>query len=174
MQIVFADEVEMSGYSPTLPDLASQGLLVVGTSNQYDFAQLNSEKIPPIIYRFEGPDLRAGDPVDAVVQPDELGWKLFDLLANQPLQTDEQLNYQVLSDGKRVTVMLDFRSAVQAPMHETQWYGFLNKTWDETSEHGGMIQPDSCYTLLLEGFTLDELRTDYNAIIRFVLALRCY
>ena len=168
MRIVFADEVEMSGYSPTLPDLASHGLLVVGTSNQYDFAQLDSEKIPAVIYRFEGPDLRSGDPVDAVVQPHEPVWSLFDLLADQPIQTAEQLTYQTLSEGERVTVMLDFRSAVQAPMHETQWYGFLNKTWDETSEHEGTIQPDSCYALLLEGFTMDELRTDYNAIIRFV------
>lgn len=168
MRIVFADEVEMSGYSPTLPDLASHGLLVVGTSNQYDFAQLDSEKISPIIYRFEGPDLRSGDPVDAVVRPDEPAWRIFDLLVKQPLQTAEQLSYQTLSEGERVTVMLDFRSAVQAPMHETQWYAFLNKTWDETSAHEGTIQPDSCYSLLLEGFMLDELRTDYNAIIRFV------
>ncbi|MFK7803524.1 MAG: hypothetical protein AB8G95_17950 [Anaerolineae bacterium] len=168
MRIIFADEVEMSGYSPTLPNLAAHNLLVIGTSNQYDFVQLDQEKIPPKIYRFEGPDLRSGDPVDAVVRPGEVVWTMFDSLADQPMQTVERLNYQTLSEGERVTVMLNFRDAVQAPMHETQWYGFLNQTWDEATELEATIQPDSAYTLLLETFTLDELRTDYNAIIRFV------
>ncbi|MFT5195455.1 MAG: hypothetical protein ACI85U_002475 [Candidatus Promineifilaceae bacterium] len=168
MQIIFADEVEMSGYSPTLPDLAAHGLLVVGTSNQYDFKQLDREKIAPKIYRFEGADMRSGDPVDAVVQPNEPLWEIFNQLTGQPLQTAEQLGYRTLSKDGRVTVLLDFRQAVQAPMHETQWYGFLNKTWDETAEQAGAIQPDSKYALLLEAFTLDDLRTDYNAIIRFV------
>ncbi len=48
MEIVFADEVEMTGYSPTVPDLAKQGILVVGSSNQYEFAQL-TDFAPPHI-----------------------------------------------------------------------------------------------------------------------------
>ena len=62
MRLIFADEVEMTGYAPTLPDLARHGLLVIGTSNQHRFAQLEEMRIPPQVYTFSGVDLRAGSP----------------------------------------------------------------------------------------------------------------
>ncbi len=168
MRIVFADEVEPSGYSPTLPDMTSRNLLVIGTSNQYDFPQLELEANSPIIYRFEGPDLRSGDPADSVIWPYESVWELFDKLGNQPVYRAERLPYQTLLDVDSLVIMVDFREAVQAPMYETEWYQFLTKAWDELTGRPGSLQPDSKYTLLMQGFSLDELRTDYNAIIRFV------
>ncbi len=168
MQIVFADEVEPSGYSPTLPDMTARNLLVIGTSNQYDFPQLELEANSPIIYRFEGPDLRSGDPADAVIWPYEPVWGLFDKLGGQPMYKAERLPYQTLLTVDSLVIMVDFRQAVQAPMYETEWYQFLTKAWDELTGQPGSLKPDSKYTLLMQGFSLDELRTDYNAIIRFV------
>ena len=167
MRIVFADEVEPSGYSPTLPDMTEHNILVIGTSNQYDFPQLDLEKNSPILYQFEGPDLRTGDPTDAVVSRNENAWKLFDLLSAEPLFEAEQMVYQTHVSGDTVSVLVNFRSAVQNPMYETDWFVFLRKTWDQFS-NGAPLKPGSKYALLMEGFSLDELRTDYNAIIRFV------
>ena len=168
MRIVFADEVEPSGYSPTLPDMTSRNLLVIGTSNQYDFPQLELEANSPIIYRFEGPDLRSGDPADAIVWPYETAWDLFDQLEQQPPQNAERLTYRTMVSDDTVTMMVDFRQAVQAPMYETAWFEFLKKSWDDATGRPGTLQPDSNYALLIQRFTLDELRTDYNSIIRFV------
>lgn len=167
MRVVFADEVEPSGYSPTLPDMTEHNILVIGTSNQYDFPQLDLEKNAPIIYHFEGADLRSGDPADAVVTQDETAWALFDKLAERPLYEAEQMVYQIMAEGDRVSMLVNFRSAVQNPMYETDWYVFLRKTWDSLTD-GKPLEPDSKYALLMESFSLDELRTDYNAIIRFV------
>ena len=168
MRIVFADEVEPSGYSPTLPDMTARNLLVIGTSNQYDFPQLELEANSPIIYRFEGPDLRSGDPADAVIWPYEETWELFDLLANEPMYKNQRLPYQTQLVDDSLAILLNFRAAVQAPMYETEWYQFLNRIWDDLTGKPGSLQPDSKFTLFLESFSLDELRTDYNAIIRFV------
>ena len=74
----FADEVEMSGYSPTLPNIARQGILVLGSSNQYALAQLADELMPPRIYRFTGDDMRLGDPADALVDDEDAAWELFE------------------------------------------------------------------------------------------------
>ncbi|MEM8857798.1 MAG: hypothetical protein AAGD96_05730 [Chloroflexota bacterium] len=167
MRIIFADEVEPSGYSPTLPDMTEQNILVIGTSNQYDFPQLDLEKNSPIIYHFEGADLRSGDPADAVITKAEPAWGLFDKLAAGPLFEEEQMVYQMQVDGDTVSVMVNFRSAVQNPMYETDWYVFLSKIWDILTD-GKPLNSDSKFTLLLESFSLDELRTDYNAVIRFV------
>ena len=64
-------------------------------------------------------------------------------------------------------ILTDFREAVQAPMHETEWYQFFNKQWNSYASEIGELRPESNYTLLLQRFSLEELRTDYNAIIRF-------
>ncbi|MEM9775289.1 MAG: hypothetical protein AAF902_11965 [Chloroflexota bacterium] len=167
MRIIFADEVEPSGYSPTLPDMTEQNILVIGTSNQYDFPQLDLEKNSPILYYFEGPDLRTGDPADAVVSKAEKAWDLFDTLATGPLYEEEQMVYQMQVEQDRVSVLVNFRSAVQNPMYETDWFVFLSKTWDSLTD-GKPLNSESKFTLLMESFSLRELRTDYNAVIRFV------
>ncbi|MEM9776134.1 MAG: hypothetical protein AAF902_16270 [Chloroflexota bacterium] len=164
MRVVFADEVEIAGYSPTLPDMTARNLLVVATSNQYDFPQLDNEELQPKIYRFEGEDLRRGDPTDAVVNPNEPFWKLFDSVSEQPAQEHERLAYKALKYDGFGALLIDFRAAVAAPMHETQWFTFLTKTMQDTL--GGQLGDGMI--LLLDGFSLDKLRTDYNAIIRFV------
>ncbi|MEM8856760.1 MAG: hypothetical protein AAGD96_00470 [Chloroflexota bacterium] len=164
MRVVFADEIEISGYSPTLPDMTARNILVVGTSNQYDFPQLDSEELQPKIYRFEGEDLRQGDPTDAVVQPDEPHWTLFDTVSEQPVFEHERLEHQTYSTNEFGALLIDFRAAVNAPMHETQWFTFLTRLMNDTL--GG--QAGDNMVLLMDSFSLDNLRTDYNAIIRFV------
>lgn len=159
MRLIFADEVEMTGYAPTLPDLARHGLLVVGTSNQHRFAQLEEMLVPPHIYRFGGVDLRAGTPADAVVQADDPAWSLFAQLEAQPEAHFERLAYQQVSVAGVLFVRLDFAPAVRAPLLENDWATFLQTL---------PRQPTEPLIFLLDNFALDILRTDYNAIIRFV------
>ncbi|WP_420628781.1 hypothetical protein [Candidatus Leptofilum sp.] len=159
MRIIFADEVEMTGYSPTLPILAQHGLLVIGTSNQSRFAQLEERQVPPYIYTFAGIDLRAGSPADAVVQPDDPAWIIFDQLQASPVAQYEQLAYQMQKMGDVLFVRLDFDTAVRAPLLENEWANFLQTL---------PRQPDMPLIFLLDDFSLQSLRTDYNAIIRFV------
>ncbi|MEZ4593800.1 MAG: hypothetical protein R3D55_22040 [Chloroflexota bacterium] len=159
MRLIFADEVEMTGYSPTLPILAQHGLLVIGSSNQTRFAQLEEREVPPHTYIFGGLDLRAGSPADAVVQPGEPAWAIFEQLKTEPVQQFEQLAYQWQRLAGVFFVRLDFATAVHAPLLENEWATFL-----QTLPH----QPAEPLVLLLDEFALDILRTDYNAIIRFV------
>ncbi|MBK8904780.1 MAG: hypothetical protein IPM53_26610 [Anaerolineaceae bacterium] len=159
MRLIFADEVEMVGYSPTLPILAQHGLLVVGSSNQHHFAQLEERQVPPHTYIFTGVDLRAGTPADAVVQPDNPAWAIFDQLRQRPIKRYEQLAYQEQRTDKVLFVRLGFKTAVNAPLLENEWANFL-----QTLSH----QPDAPLIFLLDEFSLESLRTDYNAIIRFV------
>ena len=159
MRLIFADEVEMTGYSPTLPILAQHGLLVVGSSNQSRFAQLEERQVPLHTYTFDGIDLRAGSPADAVVQPGDPAWAIFDALQNQPVQQFEQLTYRQMRQDDVFFVGLDFGTAVHAPLLENDWASFL-----QTLPH----QPDEPLIFLLDCFSLAILRTDYNAIIRFV------
>lgn len=158
MRLIFADEVEMVGYSPTLPILAQHGLLVVGSSNQSRFAQLEEGQVPPITYTFTGVDLRAGTPADAVVQPEDRAWALFEQLCQQPIERYEQLTYQQQRDGV-LFVRLAFKTAVHAPLLENDWATFLQTL---------PRQPHEPLIFLLDDFSLEILRTDYNAIIRFV------
>lgn len=157
MRVLFADEVEMFGYAPTIPDLARHGLLVVGTSNQYAFQQLEQERI----YRFGGVDMRAGNPAEAVVTAVHPAWPLFEQLATQPVQNFERLAYQTALIKGTTYIRLDFQQAVQAPLLEAAWSKFLTTA----------VAPNNPLTLLLDQFSLDILRTDYNAIIRFVTLL---
>jgi hypothetical protein len=159
MRLIFADEVEMTGYAPTLPDLARQGLLIIGTSNQRQFVQLEEMLVPPHIYTFGGVDLRAGSPIDAVAQPDDPAWAIFDRLQAQPTAQFERLSYQQQQQGGVLFVRLDFETAVRAPLLENEWAAFF---------HSLQPQPADPLVLLLDDFALDSLRTDYNAIIRFV------
>ena len=159
MRLIFADEVEMTGYSPTLPILAQHGLLVIGSSNQTRFTQLEEREVPPHTYIFAGVDLRAGSPAEAVVQPDDPGWEMFDWLQMEPVQRFEQLTYQQQWREEVRFVRLDFGTAVHAPLLENDWATFL-----QTLPH----QPDEPLIFLLDNFSLEILRTDYNAIIRFV------
>ena len=159
MRVLFADEVEMFGYAPTIPDLARHGLLVVGTSNQYAFQQLEQERI----YRFGGLDMRAGNPAEAVVTAVHPAWVIFEQLATQPSQQVERLVYQTQVWSNTTYIRLDFQQAVQAAWLEAAWSGFLSTAVDNA--------PSPALTLLLDQFSLDTLRTDYNAIIRFVTLL---
>jgi len=54
---------------------------------------------------------------------------------------------------------LDLKAAVYAPLLENDWAAFLQTL---------PRQPDEPLILLLDDFSLEVLRTDYNAIIRFV------
>ncbi len=159
MRLIFADEVEMVGYSPTLPILAQHGLLVVGSSNQHHFAQLEERQVPPHTYTFTGVDLRAGTPADAVVQPEDRAWPIFDQLGQQPVEHYEQLAYQQQRRNGVLFLRLDLKTAVYAPLLENDWAAFVQTL---------PRQPDEPLILLLDDFSLEVLRTDYNAIIRFV------
>lgn len=159
MRLIFADEVEMTGYAPTLPILARHGLLVVGTSNQRRFAQLEEMLVAPHIYTFEGVDLRAGTPAEAVAQPGDRAWALFDCLQRATAERQEQLVYQQQVVDGILCVRLDFGTAVHAPLLENEWANFLQTLPRQAGEP---------LVLLLDNFSLDILRTDYNAIMRFV------
>ncbi|MFZ1399433.1 MAG: hypothetical protein WAS33_21180 [Candidatus Promineifilaceae bacterium] len=159
MRLIFADEVEMTGYSPTLPILAQHGLLVVGSSNQSRFAQLEERQVPPLTYTFAGLDLRAGTPTEAVVPPGEPAWAIFEQLKTGPVQQFEQLIYQWQRLAGLFFVRLDFGTAVHAPLLENEWATFLQTL---------PRQPNEPLIFLLDDFSLNILRTDYNAIIRFV------
>lgn len=153
MRILFADEVEMTGYSPTIPTLAAHGLLVVGTSNQYAFPQLAQELAPPVIFQFAGDDMRMGDPADAVVRPGEAGWGLFEAAASAPEQLFEGLSYRPYANA----LLLDFQALIKAPFLETEWTAFLQQA----------CTAETCI-LLIDDFSLERLRTNYDAIMRFV------
>lgn len=159
MRILFADEVEMTGYSPTIPDLARHGILVVGSSNQYEFQQLVDRAVPPHIYRFQGLDMRLGNPTDAIVGHQDRLEALFDRLQTEPVQRFEQLPYRLLKD-EPITLLFDFQTAVEAPLLETDWIQFLQSFYSDKT-HPGMV-------LLFDDFSLDLLKANYNAIIRFV------
>lgn len=159
MRLIFADEVEMTGYAPTLPILAQHGLLVLGSSNQHRFTQLEEMLVPPRIYTFGGVDLRAGSPADAVIQPDTLAWTIFERLGKVPIERQELLTYQQQRMNDVLFVRLDFATAVHAPLLENEWANFFQTLPRQVGDP---------LILLLDNFSLDILRTDYNAIIRFV------
>ncbi len=170
MKVVFTDEVEMTGYAPTIPNLATRGLLVIGTSNQYQFQQLDVEQVSPLIIRFEGEDMRAGDPADAVVTSTHPAWGYFDQTGEQRERFLENLPYR-LHTAKRFTFAhIDFGVAVQAPLLENEWVTFLKDSYKEASPYIP-LQQSTPYVLLLDQFSLDLLQTDYNAIIRYVYLL---
>jgi hypothetical protein len=139
--------------------LARHGLLVIGSSNQHRFTQLEEMLVPPRIYTFGGVDLRAGSPADAVVQPNTPAWAIFDRLQSLPGEQREQLNYQQQQIENVLFVRLDFATAVRAPLLENEWANFLQTLPRQVGDP---------LILLLDNFSLDILRTDYNAIIRFV------
>ena len=168
MKVIFADEVEMSGYSPTLPNLAQFGLLVIGTSNQTTFPQLDHEAIPPTIVHFGGPDMRAGDPADAIVTPDDPMWAIFDEAAAQEEIEREQLNYRYLVKEDVHYLYFEFKPTVRAALLETDWIRYLNDAWAFSARQRNAIGPDSPLILLFDGYTLELLRTNYNAIIRYI------
>jgi hypothetical protein len=159
MRLIFADEVEMTGYAPTIPNLAQHGLLIIGTSNQHRFAQLEEQQVSPHVYTFGGVDLRAGSPADAVVLPEDAAWALFDQLKLEPTMQFERLVYHQRQQDGILFVWLDFATAVHAPLLENEWANFFHSL-----PHDATMP----LILLLDDFSLDVLRVDYNAIIRFV------
>lgn len=168
MRVIFADEVEMVGYSPTLPDLARHQLLIVGTSNQTRFAQLENELIAPHVIAFGGEDMRAGDPADAVVSPSDSVWQLFDQLAAEAVHPFETLNYQTADVDGVVLTRVNFEVAVRAPLLESEWVGFFQETYKKAGHYYEPLRVESAYCLLLEAFDLHSLTQDFNTVIRFV------
>lgn len=168
MQVIFTDEVEMVGYSPTIPDLARHGILVVGSSNQYEFAQLERELAPPKIYRFGGDDMRAGDPTDAVVEADSIAWARFEQLLAEAPREHERLEYRCGLVDNVLFVLLGFETAVKAPLLETDWIQFFQMAYEQATGDMSPLQPQTPYVLLFDSFSLAALQSDYNAIIRFV------
>ncbi len=166
MRILFADEVEMTGYSPTIPNLAKYGILVVGTSNQYEFKQLDNHDLPAWIHRFEGEDMRLGNPADAIVTKQDEFWALFADVATMPTQYVEQLSFQVQKRDEQLFLLLDLETAVKAPMLETDWIRLLETSYAQQLQKS--YSSESALTLLLDNFSLDILKTDFNAVIRFV------
>jgi hypothetical protein len=166
MRVIFADEVEMAGYSPTLPDIARQGILVLGSSNQYAFSQLADELIPPRIYRFTGDDMRQGNPGDALVSEGEAAWELFGRVRQRPYHLYGRLYYQLLAHSSSLYALLNFHEAVNAPLLESEWLHFCQTAYRQTSQTSLESQPP--LTLLFERFSLETLSSDYNAIIRFI------
>jgi hypothetical protein len=163
MRVVFADEVEMTGYSPTLPDIARQGILVVGSSNQYAFSQLADELMPPRIYRFSGDDMRQGNPADALVSEGDMAWELFGRVGQRPNHLYGRLHYQLLPSGSPLYALLNFHEAVNAPLLGGEWLHFFQTIYHQTS-----LENQPPLTLLFERFSLDTLHRNYNAIIRFI------
>ena len=163
MRVILADEVEMTGYSPTLPDIARQGILVLGSSNQYAFTQLADELVPPRIYRFAGDDMRQGNPGDALVNEGEPAWELFTRVRERPYHLYDRLYYQLLSSHHTLYALLNFHDAVNAPLLEAEWLHFCQNAYRQTS-----LESQPPLTLLFERFSLDTLYSNYNAIIRFI------
>lgn len=166
MRILFADEVEMTGYSPTIPNLAKYGILVVGTSNQYEFKQLDNHDLPVRIHRFEGEDMRLGNPSDAIVTNQDEFWALFADVATTPTQHTERISFQVQKRAEQLFLLLNLETAVKAPMLETDWIRLLETTYAQQMQTS--YTAESSLTLLLDNFSLDILKTDFNAVIRFV------
>ncbi|MGB1252646.1 MAG: hypothetical protein ACPG8W_18680 [Candidatus Promineifilaceae bacterium] len=168
MRIIFADEVEMVGYSPTLPDLANHGLLVVGTSNQTKFAQLETELVAPHVIAFGGEDMRSGNPADAVAAAHSIAWQRFDQLQDEPSHDYEQLDYQTLDVSGTVFTRVGFTQAIRAPLLESEWVEFFQATYKKAGYYHFPLQVDSAYVLLMDAFELERLTQDFNTVIRFV------
>ena len=167
MRVLFADEVEMTGYSPTIPTLANEGILVVGTSNQYEFGQLANYDLSPRLFNFGGEDMRLGNPGDAVVVPDEPVWHWFDqrdgvetaVSTSLSTQIFSTLTYHYWQHHQLNLVQISFEEAMRAPFLETEWLAFLR-----TISEGN----DLPCILLIDDFSLSHLRTNFDAILRFV------
>ena len=168
MRIIFADEVEITGYSPTIPTLAKHGILVVGTSNQTTFPQLAKQAIPPQIYQFDGNDMRFGDPDDAIVHATEAAWQIYDKLLANDLQQRESLKYRAAEMLGTVYLLLQFEQALAAPFLESQWLHTMQTIYDEFATEPAPLNPNAPFILLLESFSLAALVSNYDAIIRFV------
>ncbi|MCA9995528.1 MAG: hypothetical protein KDE56_07275 [Anaerolineales bacterium] len=164
MRVLFADEVEMVGYSPTIPDLVAQGLLVVGSSNQYEFAQLVRESVPPKIYTVAGDDMRLGNPDDAVVQPGSEMWRLFELGGETAVY--ETLPYRIIQQPNGLYLRFNFDEAIRAPLLEPEWMQFLRRVYTQITYVP--LRAETPYVLLLDHFSLETLQTNYNGIIRLV------
>ena len=168
MRIIFADEVETTGFSPTIPDLASRGLLVIGSSNQTRFEQLERELVPPHILTFTGEDLRRGNPAQAVVPRQHTLQELFAELSAHTHYQYEFLTYGCRLEEEISYLYIDFEAAIYAPLLETKWVRLFQEVLNHTT---GGAQPLGLQTpliLLLDNFSLDILAVNYNATIRFI------
>ena len=93
------------------------------------------------------------------MQPNSPAWAIFDQLQSLPIEQQEQLTYQQQIVADVLFLRLDFATAVRAPLLENEWANVLQTLPRQAS---------TPLILLLDDFSLDILRTDYNAIIRFV------
>lgn len=171
MRVIFADEVELVGYAPTIPELASHGILVVGTSNQTTFRQLETADLHPRLYEFAGGDMRKGDPEDAIIRPNHPLFPQFDAVRKTPQQRFEQLVFHVTRSDDSVLMLIDFQMAVNAPLLETEWITLFQDTWRQASAQTGLLDSAAKFVLLLDHFTLETIRTNFNAVMRYILLL---
>ena len=168
MRIIFADEVETTGFSPTIPDLASRGLLVVGSSNQARFEQLERELVPPQILEFGGEDMRRGDPAAAVVPAHDPLQTLFDDLAAHTHFQYEFLSYGCRQMDELSYLYIDFEAAIYAPLLETKWVRLFQETLKHTTGGTRPLGLQTPLILLLDNFSLNTMALNYNATIRFI------
>ncbi len=166
MRVVFADEVEVDGYSPTIPNIAKHGVLVIGTSNQYDFLQLREEGIPAQIYNFGGLDMRAGTPTDALVHENQAEWHYFDTLMKQPSHRHILFDYQYLAQEKVAFIRFDFEEGMKAPLLEIDWVHLLEAVYQTATNT--TLGTGSPFIVLLDDFSLNVLQNNYDAVIRFI------
>lgn len=168
MKIIFADEVEISGYSPTLTDLAQYGLLVIASSNQVEFPQFDVENLNPTIMMFEGPDMRVGEPEDAIIQASHDEYEIFDEVAEADLSKKEAVIYRYKKTSGVHFLYFDFPPTIRAPMLETDWARFFNDAFVDATGRRKGITPSTKLVLLFDNYSLDVIRNDYNAIIRYI------
>lgn len=168
MKVIFADEVEIAGYAPTLTDLAKYGLLVIASSNQIDFPQFDVENLSPSIYMFDGPDMRIGEPEDAIVSSSDADWALFDTLKQASLVKRESVIYRYEKVDKNHFFYFDFPPTIRAPMLETDWLRLFNEAFIEATGRRKGIQSDTPLILLFDNYSLAAIRDDYNSIIRYI------
>ncbi|MEM7798789.1 MAG: hypothetical protein AAF633_06350 [Chloroflexota bacterium] len=168
MKVIFADEVEISGYSPTLTDLAKYGLLVIASSNQIDFPQFDVENLSPSIYMFDGVDMRIGEPEDAIINESDSEWKFFDEVKTESILKRESVLYRHKKIDRAHFFYFDFPPTIRAPMLETDWLRFFNEAFIDASGRRKGIQSNTALILLFDNYSLDAIREDYNSIIRYI------
>ena len=168
MRVIFTDEVEIAGYSPAIPALAQENILVIGTSNQYEFRQLESAELPPHIFRFEGIDMRSGNPDDAVVTPEHVAWDYFDRASAESAHEYERLAYRLLKEDETLYVHVPFPDATRAALLDNEWIYFLQASWKKAGNIYTPLHTGAPYIFLFDNFSLKPLTRDFNEIIRAI------
>ncbi len=112
--------------------------------------------------------MRLGDPSDALVAKSDAVWQVFERIEERPFRQFEPLSYQRIRENATVYALLNFDDAVNAPLLEAEWLDFFQTSYQQMSHAGALLQTGSPYVLLFDGFSMQALQTNYNAIIRFI------